>query len=272
MSKLELITKSAGNLIKKRSPEILTFIGVTGLLSTVVLAVKATPKALELIEEERHSRNRQLRDEAIEKGLENCEIIDKLPTVDVVKTAWKCYIPAAVTGTMSIVCIAGASTVNARRNAALAAAYTITETTLKEYRNKVVETIGEKKEKVVRDAIAKDRIENDPVEKKEIYITKNGETLCYDTLSGRYFKSDIDQLNKAVNEVNRRLVSDSYVSLNEFYYEIGLDGNKVGNVIGWRVDRGLIELDFSAQLSKDGTPCLVMDYLRAPEYNFDRVL
>ncbi len=269
---LSKVAKSVTTGLKKRSPEILTGIGIVGMVSATVLAVRSTPRALELIEDEKRKRNRELIDEAKELGLDNCERLEKLKPVEVVKTTWKCYIPAAITGAMSIMCLVGASTVNARRNAALAAAYTLTETTLKEYRQKVVDTIGDKKEKVVREAISKDHIDKDPVGDKEIIFTDKGDTLCYDVLSGRYFKSDVDKLNKAVNEINRRMINNTYISLNEFYYEIGLSGTKLGNDLGWRIDQGTLELDFSAQLASDGTPCLVMDYLKTPEYNFDRWL
>lgn len=125
--------------IKKHSPEILTGIGIAGMITTTVMAVRATPKALILIEERKE-----------EIGAE------KLEAMDMVKTAWACYIPAAITGTLSVACLIGASSVNARRNAALATAYTLSESALKNYQGKVIEMFGEKKNEAVKDAIAKD--------------------------------------------------------------------------------------------------------------------
>lgn len=244
-----------GSIIKKHSPEILTGLGIAGMISTTVLAVKATPKALELIADKKRE-----------------EEVDKLTPVETVKATWKCYIPAAVTGVVSTGCIIGASSVSARRNAALATAYTISESALREYKDKVVETVGEKKEREVRDAIAKDRIDKDPVTNHEIIITGKGETRCYDPHAGRYFYSDIDKLKKIQNEINDRLIKDGYISLNEFYYAIGLEGTDIGRRLGWRVDNGLLELDFSAQLDSDGNPCLVMDYSLQPDYDFDKWL
>lgn len=269
---LSRTVKSVQTALKRRSPEILTGLGIAGMLSTTILAVKATPKALMLIEEEKRRRNYENAKEARDLGYDECEHIDKLPPVDVIKTAWKCYIPAAVTGTVSVACLIGASSVNARRNAALATAYTISESALREYKDKVVETVGEKKEKAVRDAIAKDKIERDPVEKKEVIITDRGDTLCYDAHAGRYFKSDIDKLKKVENEINKKLLDEGYISLNDFYYAIGLEGTDIGRDLGWRVEQGLIELDFSSQLTQDGTPCLVIDYGTLPQYNFDKWL
>lgn len=258
MSKLSLRTllKDTEKYIKKHSPEILTGIGITGMITTTVLAVNATPKAMMLIEERKLDLN-----------------TDDLSKSEVIKTAWKCYIPAFVTGTMSVACIIGASSLNVRRNAALAAAYALSDSTFKEYREKVVDHIGEKKETEVRDAIAKDRIDNNPVENNQIIITNNGDTLCYEPFSGRYFKSDIEKIKRAVNEINRRMLDDTYVSLNDFYYELELDETKLGNQLGWRVDTcGLIDARFSSQLTNDGTPCLIMDFVDAPIYDFDRCL
>lgn len=255
MSKTSLATiaQNIQTAMKKHSPEILTGIGIAGMITTTVMAVRATPKALILIEEKKNDEN-----------------TDRLTPVETVKAVWTCYIPAAVTGVMSVVCLVGASSVNARRNAALATAYTLSESALKGYQEKVIETIGEKKEQVIKDSIAKDKLEQNPVGKREVIITEKGNTLCYDAVSGQYFRSDIDIIKKAVNEINRNMLTDMHVSLNDFYYEIGLDNTKLGDYLGWNVDDGLIELSFSSQLAADGTPCLVMDYQVAPKYEFYR--
>ena len=272
MSKInpKAMVKSLEMWGKKRSPEILTGIGIAGMVTTTVIAVTATPKALVLIEEEKRRQNQELLKDAKKNGDELCNRIEKLHPIEVVKATWKCYIPAAVTGTMSIMCLVGASSVSARRNAALATAYTLSESAMKEYRTKVIETVGEKKEQVVKDAIAKDKVEQNPVTTKEVIITDKGNTLCYEVISGRYFKSDIDRIKKAVNEINRRLLLDSYISLNEFYYAIGLDETKIGDDLGWNISQSLIELSFSSQLASDGTPCVVLDYDTMPQYNFDK--
>ena len=241
------------------------------MITTTILAVKATPKALELIEKEKKRQNDALREEAEEHNLELCPQVDKIKAKDVIKVTWKCYIPAVVIGATSVACLIGASSVSARRNAALAAAYKISESALIEYKDKVIETIGEKKEKAIRDEINKDRIEKNPVSKSEVIITGKGDTLCMDYLTGRYFKSDIDKIKRAVNELNAKLLRESYVSLNEFYYELGLDGNELGGRVGWNSDKGLIDVDFTAGLDENGTPCLVMHFNSQPVYNFDKL-
>lgn len=253
MGKLSL--KNVANDIKatmvKNTPGILVGVGIVGMAGTTVLAVRATPKALALIE----AKKRELD-------------VDSLTPIETVKTTWKCYLPATVTGVMSTACLIGASSVSARRNAALATAYNLTRVAMNDYKDAVVETIGEKKEQVVRDTVAKNRIERDPVKNTEVIVTERGTTLCYDAVFGRYFRSDIDTIKRAVNELNRSIVSSMYASLNEFYDEIGLPPIEIGDKLGWNVDDGQIEVDFSSQLAADGTPCLVISFNVAPDYGY----
>lgn len=249
---LATIVASTRQFVSKRSPEILTGIGIAGMISTAVLAVKATPKAMELIEEKKRE-----------------EWLDKLSPVEIVKVAWKPYIPAIVTCVTSTACLIGASSVSAKRNAALATAYKLSETALTEYREKVIETIGEKKERTVRDKVAEERVKKNPVSKNEVIITGNGKTLCFDPISGRYFMCSIETIKRAENTLNKQMLHDisGYVSLNEFYDEIGLDHTSVGDDLGWNTDQ-IIDIDFSSQLNDNGEPSVVLDYLVSPKYDF----
>lgn len=254
--------------LQKRSPEILTGIGIAGMITTTVLAVRATPKALILIEEEKRRQNGELFKEAKKNGSDECRRIDRLKPLELIRTTWKCYIPAVATGALSVSCLIGANSVHSKRNAALATAYSLSKSALKEYQEKVIETIGEKKEQEVRDSIASDRLKRDPVTNKEVIITGRGETLCYDTVTSRYFKCDIEKLRRVENELNKRLISEMYISLNDFYYEIGLRATDIGDDLGWNIANGLIDLEFSSQLAEDGTPCLVIGYRIAPRYDY----
>ena len=253
-------TKNVSNLmrgVKKTlthySPEILTGVGIAGMITSTVLAVKATPKAIRLIDEKK-------------KELDT----DKLTVAETAKTTWKCYIPPVVTGITSAACLIGASSVHLKRNAALATAYKLSETALTEYRDKLPEVVGEKKAQAVRDAVAKERVESHPVESSTIIHTGNGKTPCLDFWTDRYFETDIDAIHKAVNETNALMLSEGYVSLNEFYYNLGIDSAGCGDVIGWSYNRtGLIKLNLSSQLS-NGTPVMVIDFDTAPYYEFDR--
>ena len=237
---------------EKRTPEILTGIGIAGMVTTTILAVKATPKAVLLLND---------RKDELE--------IKKLPVIEVVKTTWKCYIPAAVICSASIACLIGSSSVNLKRNAALATAYKLSETALAEYRDAVIETIGEKKERTVRDKVAEERIKKNPVTKSDVIVTGSGTTLCFDAISGRYFQSSMQKIESAKNKINERMLCENYVSLNDLYDELGMEPTKIGEDLGWNIftDR-LIDISFSSQLADDGTPCLVMDYSVAPRHEY----
>lgn len=252
-SNITNIIKGIKASISRHSPEILTGIGIAGMVTTTILAVKATPKAIKLIEAEKRAKH-----------------VDALSPVDTVKTVWKCYIPAAMTGVSSIACLIGSNAINTKRNAALTTVYTLSEMARNEYKEKVIETIGEKKERTIKEKVDAERIKRDPVSKKEVIITEKGTTLCYDHVFGRYFKSDIDIINRAMNKINREIVINMYASLNDFYAELGLSPVEMGYDLGWNIDDGTIEIEPSSQLADDGTPCLVIDYNIPPKYNYSR--
>lgn len=265
------IVKSVKSALTQHSPEILTGFGIAGMITTTILAVRGTPKAMKLIEAEIARKNREIVREAAENGDNCCPQISKLKPIETVKVAWKCYIPAAVTGAASVACLIGASSVHMKRNAALLTAYKLSETALTEYKEKVVEVVGERKEEAIRDAVAKERVEKHPVESSPVFITGNGDTYCLDYYTDRYFKTDIDRIYKAENELNSQLLDEGYVNLNDFYYLLGLDEAGLGAVMGWSYNRtGLVKLKLSSQLSSNKTPVMVIDFQTAPYYEYER--
>lgn len=259
-------------VLSDHSPEILTGIGIAGMVSTTVLAVKATPKALVLIENEKNRQNRERMNEAINAEKESYSEISKLTPVEVIKVAWKCYIPSIALGAASIACLIGASSVSLKRNAALATAYKLSETAFAEYKAKVVETIGEKKERTVQDKIYKEHVEKNRATNNEIIITGGGETLFMDYQTGRFFNSSIDKIDKVVNQLNRQMTynMEPYVSLNDFYDAVGLERVDLGKDMGWNVDKGLIDRRISTQIVDD-KPCIVLDFSPSPQYNYWKV-
>ena len=252
--KVKKFLNDAKMVLDRNSPIILTSIGVAGIFTTSVLAVRATPRAILLIEEAEKEKN------------------EELTALETVKAAWKPYIPAVISGTVSTACIIGANSVNAKRNAALATAYKLSEEALSIYKDKVIETIGEKKEKTIQEKVAQEKINSDPVESKTVIVTGSGTTLCYDSITGRYFTSDMESIRKAVNNINERLVSQDYVALNEFYSELKIEHVSVGWNIGWNISTdGLVEVHYDSALTKDGRPCLVLNYEVEPKYDFNHI-
>lgn len=246
---IKTMAKSVWAGVKKHSPEILIGMGIAGAASSVIFAVKATPKAMILLEEKRQ-----------ELGVE------KLEAKEIIKTAAPVYIPTAVSFGVSVACIVGASSVNARRNAALTAAYTLSESTLRTYRDKVLETVGEDKEREIRQKAAIEQQQKTPEPQTLVVSGAAGQLKCFDSLSGRYFVSTKNEIDKAVNEFNRQLRDDMRISLNDWYDLIGLDTNKLGDMLGWDIERGYVETCYASRLDEDGLPCLVVNYVEPPHY------
>lgn len=227
--------------VKANSPEILTAFGVSGVVVTSYLAAKGAIQADRILQEGQ------------EPGFEDPERDLKAK----VRLTWKCYIPAFASGVITASCIMGASKANSKRTAVAVGAYSLTEKAFAEYREKVVEQLGENKEQKIRDEIKQDRVTK--LGSKDVIITGKGEVMCCELLTGRYFKSDMETLRKAQNDINARINNERYVNLDEFYDLIGLPYTSQSNTCGWDSAK-LMELEFTTTLTPDGTPCLAFDY------------
>ena len=266
--------KMAKKVVQKKSPEILTGLGIAGMITTVVLAVKATPKALDLIDEEIDNQNRKLSQEAYDSGYSTMNQINKLKPVETVKVAWKPYIPALLLGGASVGCLIGANTVSARRHAALYSAYELSKTAYNELNEKVTEVVGEKKVTEIKQKLAEDKVNKvspeGTIEKKSnVVIAGDGDTWFIDAMSNQPFLSSKNKLDAAANELNRKMRSDMYVSLSQFYDEIGIEHTGTSDYIGWRIDKEYIDVVTSDAIVKDGKVYVVMDFLSRPEYGYD---
>ena len=254
MKGLMKISKNLGGLISKNSPHILTGLGCAGFLSTAVLAVKGTPKALSILETAQKLRERKRMNDLI--------------NLDKVKLTWKCYIPAGVVGATAIGCIIGANTVNMRRNAALASLYAVSETAFKEFKTKVAKEIGTTKVNKINDEVAREYVANNPPMSGNVIFTGSGEVLCCDKLSGRYFTSSYETIRQKVNDLNYRLRNEMTIDLNDMYFELGLPSIDLGHLMEFNIEKGQIEPNYSTQLTEDGKPCLVIDFEVYPKYNY----
>lgn len=240
--------------IDKNSPEILIGFGLAGMLTSTILAVKATPKAHKLLGEAEERKG------------------EELTKLEIFKIVWKPYLPTALGYCASAACILGAHSIDTKRNATLLTACKLGETALREYREKVVEVIGEETEKKIRDDIAKDRIDRDVKHgSSDVVVTGNGSFTCYDMISGRYFKSDMNTIQKVQNDLNYMMMNENYVSLNDLYLALDMTCTDIGNDVGWNVEDGLIEITFSSIISEAGEPCLVMNFDKSPKMDFDRI-
>lgn len=255
MTDISKLGKNLARVISDNSPVLLTGFATAGVLTTALFVAKATVEATKYV---------------IKNEDELDELHDKERYRDIIAANWKHYIPAVAVGATTIACIIGSHSIHKRRTAAIVGMYTLTETAFKDYKNKVVEIIGENKEQKVREEVTKDYLMNAPMVSSEVYITGLGEQLCYDTFTGRYFKSDIETIRRAQNDINARVLNDMYASHNDFYHAIGLSGTKYGDEVGWNTDN-LMDIEFTSHLAEDGRPCLCLEYHSTPIRDYYKI-
>ena len=246
--------------LKRNSSTILTCVGAVGVVATAVMAARATPKALKLLDEAKD-----------EKG----EELTKLEIVQVIGPA---YIPSVVVGASTIACIFGANILNQRHQASLASAYALVDSAYKDYRNKVKELCGEETDRNIRAAIAKDKCEElGAYAPGHRSLDISGERrLFYEEYRGKYFETTIENVQNAEYHLNRNFAMRGDASLNEFYSFLGLEPTKEGNVLGWDIcklneeyDAYWIDFDHETVRMDDGLECCIIHFPFPPTADYD---
>lgn len=268
---IKTITKHGGELMRyvsHNSPVILTGCAVVGAVTAVVLAVKATKPALEHIKEEKIEHRDRIvilngdEREELDLGEEEIEAIQLTPS-EVVKAVWKDYIPTGIALIGTTACIIGAHSISAKRTAAMAALYTMSEQALKDYKIEAEKIVGKGKAGQIKDAVAKRDLERHPYDPNSPVALNVGDVMCYDRMTGQYFSSNMQKIRAAVAELNARMAYGERISRNDFYYELGIKGVQFGDDSGWCVENQ-IELEYTSDLMSDGTPVLAIGHQNPP--------
>lgn len=246
------IWNSAKDSISQNSPEILAGLGISGFIFTAISAAKATPKALDLMLDYRyeHDLGRS----------------DYIPNIEIVKTCWRVYAPSVIMGIASTAMILAGTTTSRRRNAAIASALAVSKKYIETYQEKVIESLGEKKEGLIRDEVYKDRIVT-ITEDSSIIDTGNGDTLFYDYWSHQVFKSSREAIERAEIEFNRFLVNEGQMCLNDFYDLLGIDRIPLADYVGINAHDFALRCDISstARMYNDKA-VIVLKYDLSPNY------
>lgn len=240
----------------KHSPELLVAFGITSMVSAVAFSIKATPKAVAILE--------KMDEEATEE--------EPVEPVDKAKAVIPIYIPTIIATGVGIACIIGASRINMHRNAVLAAAYTMSETTLAKYSDKIIEEFGKEKADEIRKATEIETMKDNPPP-KEVCSFQNAQVsdimskkLFFETLSGRYFYSSVDNIKKAENEFNRLMRDECFMSMNDWFDMIGLDSTSLGDDLGWNIDtEGYVDLTYTSKLDENLNSAIVIGYTKLPK-------
>lgn len=236
-------------LVINNSPAIMTAIGIAGTLTTAYLTGKASFRAALFIEDNMSDY----------EGLDDSRAV----LVAKVRDTWKLYVPALSVAAITCTAIVLSNRVSTRRATAVATAYALSEKAHEEYRTRVVEKLGEKKEKEVRTEMAQSRVERAG---PTMIVATGTQVMCHDTFSNQFFLSDMETLRGAVNSINAQVLHSDYATVNDFYDFVNADGlehTAISGDMGWNTDK-MLEVDFNTVLHDDRTPCLSIDFLSVP--------
>lgn len=202
------------SFLKKNAGVVLTVIGAVGVVATAVMSAKATPKAIELLEEAE-----------AEKG-------EELTLTEKAMTAAPAYIPALGIGVATLVCIFGANVLNMKQQAALTSAYALLNRSYSAYKQKAGELYGDEANAKIRKAVAEEQCIKSKFEPSDEKLT------FYMFDCDKYFESTKEEVLSAEYHFNRNFILRGYASLNELYEFLGLPKTEEGEHLGWSVDSG----------------------------------
>lgn len=254
------ILKAAEKFVIDNSPGILTGLGVAGAVTTAVLTGKAAWDSAIIV--------RQAEEHLDDEG--RPVISHDVSTKERVQLVWKEFIPPAAVGVVTVAAIIGANHVGSRRAAAFAAAFKLSEQLSEDYKKKVVETLGLQKEEKMRSELAAEKMRQNPPPPGMI-IVAGSDVLMYDELSGRYFKGQVENVKKAVNEINHQVLNYYCASLTEFYEKLGLTATSFSDSTGWNTDE-LLDVQFSPTMTEDQQPAIMIGYNHEPIKGYDRCM
>lgn len=285
----------SGLILQKNSPEILVAVGIVGIVTSAVMACRATLKAEDVINEARENLEyiREAKDlvnneESSLKDSKGGKIIyserdyQKDLVITYAKTGFefaKLYGPAIIVGVASISCVLGAHGIMKKRNIALMAAYKAVEQSFSDYRKRVVEEYGDEKDRCYRTGIRQETATVVKVDENGKKI-KSKETIEICDPNGisqyaRFFDEGSAQWSKTPeynltflkcqqNFANDLLHARGHVFLNEIYDMIGIPRTQAGAVVGWVRDEGDGFIDFGIF---DGDSTRVRDFVNGYERN-----
>jgi Family of unknown function (DUF6353) len=232
-------------IAQKNSPQVLFGVGVAGVVTSTVLACRATLKMDEVLEE---AQEKIKKTEIVAENPEyeyterdrkkDIKIIRVQTTIKITRL----YAPAIIVGGLSIAALTRSHTMLNKRNAALTAAYGALSKGFDEYRGRVIEKYGEDQDRDFRYGTRKVEIEhpNDPTKTKK--VTRVG--LDEPSIYARFFDESSSSWSKEPeynliflkcqqNYSNDLLRARGHVFLNEVYDMLGIPRSKAGSVVGW---------------------------------------
>lgn len=187
-----------------------------------------------------------------------------------VKTSVPVYLPAIGMFIVSSACIVGGCIAGEAKTAMMAGLYSASAAELQKYKDKMIETVGEDKAQEIHNDIARDLEKKSPssFDESMIEYTNHGGQLFYDPNTARFFTSTESYILKCVEKINSKIYGvDMWVSVNEFYDELGITHAKLADPFGWNIDHKL-DVSFAPAKTDDGRYYGVLVYFNEPRlYN-----
>lgn len=240
--------------VRKNSPEIFIVTGIVGIVTSTVMACRATTKISEISEEAIETLEKI--EKAVEQKREDYteEDAKRDKSITYIQTGFKyvkLYAPSVFVGGLSIACILASHSIMHKRNLGLAAAYAAVDQSYKAYRNKVKERFGEEVDKIVQYGLTDEKIEEVVTDengkekkiKKKILVTDDKDLGPYARIfdeSSRCWEDDAEyNLNFLIgveNAMTNKLIANRYLFLNEVYEALDIQPTKLGQTVGWVYD------------------------------------
>lgn len=260
---LSKVTGRTGLIFMKKSPEILIVIGVVSVVTSVVIACRATLKVESLLDNANATIEKiKLAKETIGEDQYSDTEYKKDLGITYAKTAIdfvKLYGPAVAIGTFGIGCIIGSHKILKGRNLAIAAAYKAIEKSFGDYRNRVVSKFGEEEDRMLKNGIKKESVTVMEINEKGKTVTtsKTVETVDKEDISqyAKFFDESCINWSKTPeynlmflhgqqNFANDLLNARGHVFLNEVYDMVGVPRTQAGAIVGWVKGAGDDYVDF----------------------------
>lgn len=263
LNKIDIANKASrafhktGLKMKKHSPEILAVAGVVGVVTSAVMACKATMKVNDILDETKTDIDK------IHYAMENPDKLTEEYTEkdskkdlaivygNAVGRLIRLYGPSIALGTLSITAMLTSNNILKKRNIALAAAYTTVDKGFKEYRDRVIERFGEELDRELKYNIKakeiEETVENEDGTTSVVKSTVNVADPNYYSEFARFFDDGCTGWSKdpeynllflkhQQNHANEMLKARGYLFLNDVYEMLGIPKTKAGQIVGWYYD------------------------------------
>lgn len=250
-------------VMDSKSPAILTGLAIAGTATLTIMNIQ--PKVKKIMEEHKERMDElDVQDYTDEKYNREKNKIMAGTVGDICKAC----LPSIAIGVATSACALGANHENTRRVAAISAAYELTSKKVGDL-TEAIEDVVPKKAKEIKEKVVANNVKSEPIPTEEdyIYSTGKGDVLCKDKYTKVYFRSSMDEIERAINRMSARVRDESWVSLADLYYELGLKTEKIPSVahdIGWHDSdciEGNLPIMAVAALDDTGTiPVIGLDY------------